>query len=144
FFSSYSPSVVELVQNGPLLTQFRIRTTLQLSEEFVLDKRIRSTTFLPLVIDTRVTLRAGVDRIEVTTSVDNRIKDHRLRVLFPTGVSKATTYLADSAFDVVERKIGLPADNHLGRELAVETTPQQTWTAVAKGDRGLAIISTGL
>lgn len=144
FVSSAAHADVALVQNGPLLAQFRLRTTLNLPREFVFDKRIRSETLAPFVIDSLVTLHAGGDRIEVITTVDNRIKDHRLRVLFPSGVAGATTYLADSAFDVVERKIGLPADNHLGRELAVDTTPQQTWTAVAKGRRGLALISRGL
>jgi alpha-mannosidase/mannosylglycerate hydrolase len=75
--------------------------------------------------------------------VDNTCKDHRLRVFFPSGC-KADTYLADSAFDVVERKIRLPEDNHLARELTVETTPQQTWTAISQGKRGLAVVSTGL
>lgn len=144
FVSTAARTDVALTQNGPLLARFRIRTTLNLPREFVFDKQIRSETLEPFVIDSLVTLRAGSDRIEVSTTVDNRVKDHRLRVLFPSGVSDATTYLADSAFDVVERKIGLPSDNHLGRELAVETTPQQTWTAVAKGRRGLAVISSGL
>ncbi|MBI2498032.1 MAG: glycoside hydrolase family 38, partial [Opitutae bacterium] len=70
-------------------------------------------------------------------------RDHRLRVLLPTGAQSAT-YLADGAFDVVERPIALPADNHTRRELAVETCAQQTWTAVADGRRGLAVVAPGL
>ena len=35
-------------------------------------------------------------------------------------------------------------DNHLYRELEVETKPQQSWTAVCDGARGLAVVSVGL
>ncbi|AHF92622.1 glycoside hydrolase [Opitutaceae bacterium TAV5] len=158
FASSAAAADVALIHDGPLLAQFRVRTTLRLPAEFRFDSRTRSEDLIPLTLDTRVALRAGSDRIEVCTEIDNTIKDHRLRVLFPTGAGAATHYLSDGAFDVVERPVAPPADNHLARELAVETTPQQTWTAVvnpaadpanggdvpASAPRGLAIISTGL
>jgi alpha-mannosidase/mannosylglycerate hydrolase len=158
FVSSAAAADVALIHDGPLLARFRIRTTLRLPAEFRFDSRTRSEELIPLTLDTQVTLRAGSDRIEVRTGIDNTIKDHRLRVLFPTGADAATRYLADGAFDVVERPIALPANNHLAREIAVETTPQQTWTAVVNpaaaptggsatpvsAPRGLAIISAGL
>ena len=64
-------------------------------------------------------------------------------MLFPTGAA-TETYLADTPFDVVERPIPLRADNHLYRELEVETRPQQSWTAVFDDQRGLAVVSSGL
>ena len=42
------------------------------------------------------------------------------------------------------RAIALRADNFLYREPEVETKPQQTWFAVQDGDRGLAVVSSGL
>ena len=54
------------------------------------------------------------------------------------------TYLADMQFDVVERPIGLRADNHLYREPEIEAKPQQTLSAVFDKTGGLAVISTGL
>ena len=36
-----------------------------------------------------ITLRAGSDRLEVQTTVHNNIRDHRLRVLFPSGAAAA-------------------------------------------------------
>jgi hypothetical protein len=142
-YSTLGRAEVALVANGPLLARFRIRTTLTVPAEFRFDRMTRSEACTDLVIDSTVTLRRGSDRLEFRTQVYNPVRDHRLRVLFPSG-AQAATYLADSAFDVVERPIALPADNHTRRELAVETGPQQTWTAVADGRRGLAIIATGL
>jgi alpha-mannosidase/mannosylglycerate hydrolase len=143
FVSIAAPADVALMANGPLLARFRIRTTMQIPAEFNFDRMARSADLGAMVIDNHVTLRRDSDRVEVETVVHNAIRDHRLRVLFPTG-SQTATYLADSAFDVVERPIGLPADNHNRRELAVETCPQQSWTAVADRQRGLAVVAPGL
>jgi alpha-mannosidase/mannosylglycerate hydrolase len=134
---------VILEHDGPQQCTFRIRTHLRVPEAFDFELRRRSLTFTELLCESVVTLRAGADRIEVMTTVDNTARDHRVRVLFPTDV-KAETFLSDGAFDVVERGIALPEDNHLRRELAVETTAQQTWTAISGAKHGLAIVSDGL
>ncbi len=104
----------------------------------------RSDDFAELTIDSYLTLRPGQPRVEVETIVDNTAEDHRLRVLLPSGAAGAKTYLADTPFDVVERPITLREDNHLYRELEVETKPQQSFTAVHDGSRGLAVVSRGL
>jgi len=140
--STGSCAQIMLVHNGSLLCQFRIRTVLALPEEFDFAKGFRSESFKPLVLDTLVGLRAGCDRVEIETTVDNNCKDHQLRVRFPTEVP-ADTVFSDGAFDVLERNIALPDDNHVGRELAVETFPQHSWSAVTKGQRGLVVVSCG-
>jgi len=143
FVSSASAADVIMISDGALFSQFRVRTVMNVPKEFNFTTRRRSEDLVPLVIDTFIGLRADSDRLEIRTTVNNNAKDHRVRVLFPTGLA-AKTYLADGAFDVVERSIGLPKDNHLRRELTVETTPQQTWTAVEGERGGLAIVSEGL
>jgi alpha-mannosidase len=143
FLSSACSAATALVHNGPLLTTFRIRTIMTLPAEFDFTAMQRSTKTSDLVIDSLVSLHRGSDRLEVNTVVHNMVGDHRLRVLFPTGV-QIDTFLTDTPFDVVERQIGLSADNHLYRELEVETRPQQTWSAIYQQPRGLAVVSTGL
>ena len=143
FVSTGLNADIALIHDGPLSTRFRIRTGLRLPAEFELGRMIRSAQMTEMIVDSLITLRRGADRLEICTTVNNTVRDHRLRVLLPTG-AKAATYLADGAFDVVERSIALPADNHLGRELSVETRPQQSWTAVSDGHRGLAVVATGL
>jgi len=143
FASCACRSDVALVHDGPMQTTFRIRTAMAVPVRFEFDRMVRSEQFTDLLIDSLVTLRPGCDRVEVQTTVQNTADDHRLRVLLPTGAD-ADTYLADSPFDVVRRPIALRKDNHLYRELEVETKPQQTWTAVFDAHRGLAVVSTGL
>jgi len=142
FVSTAARSDIALVHDGPGLTRFRVRTTMGVPKEFDFPAMRRSETMTELVIDSTVTLRAGCPRVEVETRVRNTALDHRLRVLLPSG-AKAATCLADGAYDVVERDIALPAGNHRGREIAVETKPMQTWAAVADPERGLAVVSSG-
>ncbi|MBC7316361.1 MAG: glycoside hydrolase family 38, partial [Chloroflexi bacterium] len=142
FVSSGCRAEIALVHNGPMLTTFRVRTTFAVPKCFAFDRMIRAEALTDLVLESLVSLRPGADRVEIETTVHNTAEDHRLRVLFPTR-AQADTYLADSAFDAVERPIALRPDRHLYRELEVETRPQQSWTAVCDGTRGLAVISTG-
>jgi len=144
FTSTASTAAVAVVHTGPHLGTLRVRTTLRIPAAFHFDDRMaRTEELVDLVIDSLISLRPGCDRVEVTSSLHNVACDHRLQVLFPSG-AETDTYLADTPFDVVERPIPLRADNHLYRELEVETRPQQSWTAVFDDRRGLAVISTGL
>ena len=103
----------------------------------------RSASLNEMVIENRFTLREGADWVEVETVVQNNVKDHRLRVVFPSGANTGTC-LMDTPFDVVERKIALRPDNDRYRELEVEFKPQQTFTAVFDSKRGVAVVSSGL
>lgn len=143
FVSTGAAADIALQHDGPLQCRFRVRSVLRVPAEFQFDRMVRAEEFTDLVVDSLITLRQGCDRLEISTTVKNFAKDHRLRVLFPTGV-RANTYLADGAFDVLERDIALAADNHIGREQAVEPRPQQSWTAVSDARRGLAVVSSGL
>jgi alpha-mannosidase/mannosylglycerate hydrolase len=144
FTSGARGADVAVVHDGPDLATLRVRTVMSVPAEFCFESMRRSDRMSDLVIDSFVTLRRGADRVEVRSVVQNSVLDHRLRVLLPTGCGKATTYLADSAFDVVERPIALRADNHLCRELEVETRPQRGWCAVHQEGRGLAVLGAGL
>ena len=62
----------------------------------------RSKQRVPLRIKTRISLENSAQGLTVSTSFDNQAKDHRLRVLFPTGLESATHY-ADSIFEAAQR-----------------------------------------
>jgi alpha-mannosidase len=144
FTSTASHTSVALVHSGRQMASLRVRTLFELPAEFDFNLMKRAEPFAALEIDTTLTLRAGSDVLEAHTTVHNCVRDHRLRVLFPSGAAQAQTYLADTPFDVVERPIALRADNALYREPEVETKPQQSWFAVQSEGRGLAVISSGL
>jgi len=136
-------SDIALISNGSHVAAIKVSVHLRLPEDFKFDTMRRSERKTDLTVEHVLRLRAGSNHLEVETTVHNTVRDHRLCVLFPTDIT-ATTYLADSAFDVIERPIKLRADNHVYRELETETKPQQSWTTVFDAHRGLAVISTGL
>lgn len=133
---------IELLWDTPLTTAFAIRQTLALPEAFDTRTQARSDAREPMLVESRIVLRACAESVDVETRVVNAADDHRLRVLFPSSVA-AETYLADTPFDVVERPVALRADNHLYREMETEMKPQQTWAAVFDGVRGLAVVTAG-
>lgn len=142
-YSSGASADVSVIEAGASVAAFRIRTTLSLPAEFDFPKMRRAERRADMVVETIVRLRAGADHVEFDTTIHNNVKDHRVRVLFPSGAD-AATYLTDTPFDVVERPVALSDDNHRRAELDVETKPQQSWTAVTDGRRGVAVAGVGL
>lgn len=63
-------------------------------------QRVRETK--PLDIYTTVTLDARSQQLDFETTLKNEMKDHRLRVLFPTAHTSEVHY-ADTVFETVER-----------------------------------------
>ena len=151
FSSVASPVAVALVHDGPYRATFRIRTEMTIPEEFDFQRMRRGELLAHLVVDSTISLHAGSDRLEIETKVTNPAGDHRLRVLFPTGASQATTWQTDTPFDVVERPVALHPDQHTFRELEVEARPMQGWCSLFASSRdrnpfgrGLALVSIGL
>ena len=141
--STAAAADISLIADGLYKATLRISVTMNVPVKFDFSKMVRSTRTAQLKIISDVTLRKGSDKVEVSTTVENTVLDHRLRVLFPIGL-KGNTYLSDAAFNVVERPVALAEDNAIRRELDVETRPQITWTVFGDGKSGLAIVSRGL
>jgi len=138
------PHTVSVIVDGPLMSKLRVRYAWPLPEWFDKAAQRRSDAAVEQIIEVDLTLRRGAERLEVACRLDHRVRDHRLRVLFPTGCD-SDVYLADTPFDVVERSIALRPDNDDYREPEVETKPQQSWTGVCgPSDRGLAVVAAGL
>jgi alpha-mannosidase len=101
----------------------------------------RRSELTELPICTTITLRKGSDAIEVETEIKNNVRDHCLRVHFPTHLA-VKTYFSDTAFDVVERPVELE-DYSLWREIDRTAKDQQNFTAVNDGKVGLAVVAPG-
>ncbi|MEH7272937.1 alpha-mannosidase [Neobacillus vireti] len=62
----------------------------------------RSSETITISLKTMVTLEKGMKGPAFKLNIDNQARDHRLRVLFPTGL-KSETHQADSVFEIVNR-----------------------------------------
>ncbi|MBM3496290.1 MAG: hypothetical protein FJX72_18505, partial [Armatimonadetes bacterium] len=101
------------------------------------------TSQAALDIAWEATLSPGSPRVDVSVSVENAVRDHRLRALFPSGAADADAYQVEQAFGAVTRPIGRP-DCTGWREPQPGTGPQKTWVDVADNRQGLAVVNEGL
>lgn len=130
---------VSIIERGPISSTFKVEWKLKLPAETSRDSIGRSDSVVDCPITSYFTVTRGVPRVDVVTTVDNHAKDHRLRVLFPTGIDTTVSY-AEGQFDVLERNIGVPKE----WVNASSSYPQQRWVDVNDGERGLCIINKGL
>ncbi|MEC0175638.1 alpha-mannosidase [Paenibacillus favisporus] len=99
----------------------------------------RSKETVRIVIETTLTLEKGSRGLKVSSRFHNQAKDHRLRMLFPTGLA-SNVHQADSMFEVVTR----------GNEPSAEwTNPsychhQQAFASIQDGRTGLTVANLGL
>ncbi|NLC67559.1 MAG: hypothetical protein GX754_01990, partial [Clostridiaceae bacterium] len=102
----------------------------------------RSEDTVELAIKTTASLAKGSPWVSFKTIVNNSVMDHRLRVLFPTGLDVEYSY-AEAPFHIVKREIKA-RDTSGWFEQGYTTFPQRGFTAVTDGKDGLAILNKGL
>ncbi len=122
-----------LVEAGPLRAKVQLRRTYHLPEAVVDDRR---TGRVLTEVTTTIELHAGSGLVRVTTEVENRTRDHRLRSWFPLP-ARAATAQAECAFAVVER--GTVAEGG-PTEAALATFPSRRFVAAG----GLVVVHEGL
>lgn len=123
----------------PISADDRLEKEQQMVREFRFRQAQRSKETKPLTITTLITLRAESKKIDFTTTIDNQMKDHRLRVLFPTKLH-VEQHEADSIFEVVARP------NQVSASWENPTNPQHQHAFVQLGDatQGITIGNFGL
>ncbi len=143
--SSYgAQATVSVIEAGSATGRLEIAMALEVPDGAAPDRRSRCENTTQLSIRTTVTLTAGSRRLECETVVDNTARDHRLRVLFPAGVT-ANTHCVDQAFDVVERPNDYPATPpEFWNEDAPETHPQRLFVDLTDREGGLALLNQGI
>jgi hypothetical protein len=131
-----------LVENGPLYAAIEATYEFSIPEGKGRDgKRSRKRTRLPISLT--LSLERGARALGVTLRLTNTAENHRLRIMFPTGLSRATHSIADGQFDVLERPIQLP-DATGWKEPPYPTHPMWSFVDVFDGEAGLAVINGGL
>jgi hypothetical protein len=137
------PPEIGVIENGPARRTMEIRMVYRLPEGLTENRRSRSDELVDCAIVTRGSVYDGVPRVDIETQIDNRAKDHRLRVLIPTLTSTTTSH-AEQHFGVVERPVAVPEDDGTWVETPVGTYPAKTFVDLSDGDRGLMLATRGL
>ena len=140
---------VWLEENGPLSATIGIEHRLLLPafahepECGVRGESRRSTETKELVITSKITLKKGARRLDIHTEIDNNLRNHRLRVAFPTRI-QAENACASGHFTVDQRP-RVPVRDGKGEFWPeMQTLPTQHFVDLSSGGRGLALLHTGM
>ncbi|EPI15852.1 glycosyl hydrolase family 38 protein [Enterococcus faecium SD1C-2] len=123
----------------PVSADERLEKEQQMVVEFRYRKADRSKEKRILQIKTIMTIRKDSKKIDFETTLDNQMKDHRLRVLFPTKLH-VEHHEADSIFEVVKRP------NHVSKSWENPTNPQhqQAFVNIHDEEYGVTVGNFGL
>ncbi|MEX0799632.1 MAG: glycoside hydrolase family 38 C-terminal domain-containing protein [Dehalococcoidia bacterium] len=138
-----TPPRVRVTERGPARWTLEVSQTYALPESLTERRDGRSRRTVECEIVSRVRLYPGVARVDIETDVDNRARDHRLRVHFPSAVRAEHSY-AEQHFGVVRREVALPEDDGTWMETPIGTYPQRSFVDVSDGERGLTLANRGL
>ena len=149
--------------SGPIRQTLSLELELPTPAALAPERKSRSKEMIVTRITSHVTLAAGVPRVDIRTEVDNRARDHRLRVHFPFAESGAESSVSrrwaedpksetlesvvadyDGHFEIVRRPIGVPDFDESWIEQPRPEVPQRAFTSVSDGQQRLTVANRGL
>ena len=134
--------MIRCVRDSGFWGQLEVEYDLNLPSAIEDHRRSRSDTDVACRTSIRVGLRKGSRTVDVETLFHNLAQDHRLRAEFPTSI-KADTVISDGHFYQNHRPVD-QSDGSDWRQPPSGTYPQQDYTLIQDGERGLAILDRGL
>jgi len=136
-----NPAEVRQLWGGTNAAAYEITHHLKLPAQISENRLSREGETL-ITITSTVTLKRDCPFIDVRTTFNNSVRDHKLSVIFPTDL-KVQTAAVNESFVVVDRSIDLPTSEGW----VEDPTPlmhQRAFTDLSDGQNGLAIFNRGL
>jgi alpha-mannosidase len=108
------------------------------------DRTRRSPQMVDMPFLIEASIHQGMPRVDIRVTLENHAQDHRLRVLFPTGLA-AGTAAVEGVFSVEDRPLTAQDKSpYAGWVEPPSTNPQKSFTSVSDGTRGLTVANRGL
>ncbi|WP_139995468.1 alpha-mannosidase [Paenibacillus paridis] len=142
FRSTGLAAVVAAEHDGPYQATIRIQLTLQLPRSINKQETSRSEELVDVPVVTYITLKKDDPVLYCRTEIMNTARDHRLKLLFPTGLA-ADHYYTSTPFDLVRRPISVADQSHYLRK-PFEVVPHNGIVALHDQDKGIAVYTKGL
>lgn len=120
----------------------RVTHQLELPAQLTRERTSRSGDQVGVEVGFDLRLVPGADNLEITVDVVNTARDHRLSIVFPTGLHTAQT-VAESAFGVVRRH-GEPVPSAGWADRPSGVQAMRRFMAIEGQDRGVQILAEGL
>ncbi len=141
FSNQFKPKIT--IDKTPFDASITLEYAMKLPESASAGRRSRAKNYVTNHIRSVVSLRPESARIDITTTVSNRAKDHRFRVTFASGVQGNVSY-ADTPFAIVERKHQRYNYKDFPIEVPPTCAPMHRFMCIKNANKGLAIMALGL
>lgn len=142
--SSNLKAKITKVDQGPLVCSFRVELNMNVPKGLSKDGQSRSMKSIPMKIISTVSLKQGSRVLDFHVQVRNRSNDHRVRVLFPAGITCDRSF-AEEQFGVIERPNQRKTEVYWQVENWTETPlplyPMQTFVFIKDKHNGLAFLT---
>lgn len=135
-------AVVSTVADGAFQSTICVQLTLKLPRSIEPSENGRSSELVDVPVTTYIDLKKNDPVVYCRTSITNTARDHRLRLLFPTGL-EADQYFTSTPFDFVKRDVHVPDQSDYLRK-PFEVVPHNGIVALDDGKKGVAVYSKGL
>lgn len=135
--TEYLDAQLEVLEKSTLRQRVKVTYKWKLPKELEDATESRPGKQVEVCICSTITLARGSRCVDIETCLKNTVKDHRLRVMFPTRVH-ADEYYADAPFDLVKRpyEMGIPNRNN--------QHPMESFFTATDSRAGLAVFSDGM
>ena len=133
---------MRVVENTEFRAALEVTFRLRLPASIERHRKTRSTAGVDCPVRIRIGLAYNRPVVEIDLYFDNRAKDHRLRARFPTPI-RTDTIVSDGHFYINHRPIDQPSGDGWVQPPS-GTYPQQEFSLVQDGARGLAVLNRGL
>jgi alpha-mannosidase len=156
YYSTDVKSIIRYLSTSEAKVQVEVRYDIELPEKVVDDYTKRSDKLMKMPVRSVYTIEANSKVVKVKTEILNTVRDHLVRVLFPTHIEADYAY-AGSPFDVVKRPIHIddydesmiPENVRKVIVGAREAKPNTIFFGrelvdINDGQKGLAVLSKGL
>ena len=130
-----------LLHAGPLRAELGASVALDLPVSSIREGRAQERA--RLTVDLALSLDAGSPFLRIGLRGMNRVRDHRLRIVFATEVTEGIT-LADAMFGPVTRHPRAQSPETRTMEIVPETAPLARWVSRTGASHGMTLISDGL
>lgn len=130
-----------LEETGPVRASIRLRGEMNVPSCLEGDLRSRKREILP--VSFVISMYAGVPRVDVQMTMDNRAKDHRVRLAVPTGI--VSEYVRSQGhLAILERPVERQREGEAWVQPPTRQLPFREWLAVEGRGRGLAVAAKGI
>ena len=148
------PAKVELTKNEEFVTEYKVTVTMEIPKEgdekakeaislhypiFEREESGRSEETVTMEIVSYISLSKDSKSLDIKTELTNNAKDHRLRVLFPTGLD-ATTHKVESVFEAPTRN----NDHKPCWTYPSKCEHQQSFVTMSDDNGGISVCNIGL